>query len=586
MGLPYISVFFTSSEKTNNLNFSIENSTIRVRKFEDKHTALIVLGTPILGETITYDGIWSQVTDQGLPPEFLRKVNGEFLFLTLDKKTRSLRISTDRYASIPFFYISDNSSFFGSVFYKDVWKRLKLNNQFKLNEHAIFEFLWLQRLLGTKTYDSTSSFLLAATTLTYKSGTITTDRYWSPSFQKTSASIKDTAHQLARLLRQSTKRKTSDNPGRIGMFLSGGTDSRTVLAAFEEPPSSFTIGVSENNEVKIARAVANQVQSLHKFIPISQDPYSDNLDAMTMLGGGMHAFDHGIFYNLKQGSPKEIDVNFHGHGIDYLFQGMYLLTHNLTLFGRKTSFKRSDTIGDDFPTEYLNRIGHRLKNINLIEYVLPNRRADMLAQLRQSVEDIQELGENFCDTPDDQWEFMLIHALSRHYPFTNISSMATITEQRTIAFENDIFNLYLSLPKSHRIDGKIARNALKILNPSLAAIATANTNQRPDHSPIARDARKLLRLIRNRMGPLRSNYLSPTAEERTWPDRGRVFATQKRLINTALDLQKSDALASLNFIDMDRLARDIPAWVKIPSYGAGSLLSFLITIDRFIKEDR
>ena len=88
------------------------------------------------------------------------------------------------------------------------------------------------------------------------------------------------------------------------------------------------------------------------------------------------------------------------------------------------------------------------------------------------------------------------------------------------------------------------------------------------------------------MGPLRSNYLSPTAEERTWPDRGRVFATQKRLINTALDLQKSDALASLNFIDMDRLARDIPAWVKIPSYGAGSLLSFLITIDRFIKEDR
>jgi hypothetical protein len=210
----------------------------------------------------------------------------------------------------------------------------------------------------------------------------------------------------------------------------------------------------------------------------------------------------------------------------------------------------------------------------------------MLAQLRQSVEDIQELGENFCDTPDDQWEFMLIHALSRHYPFTNISSMATITEQRTIAFENDIFNLYLSLPKSHRIDGKIARNALKILNPSLAAIATANTNQRPDHSPIARDARKLLRLIRNRMGPLSSNYISPTAEERTWPDRGRVFATQKRLINTALDLQKSDALASLNFIDMDRLARDIPAWVKIPSYGAGSLLSFLITIDRFIKEDR
>ena len=585
MNLPYITVSFAPNEKTDNLKLSIGNSTIQLRQFDNEHSTLIILGTPILGEKITYDEIWSQVTDVGLPPEFLRQVNGEFLFITLDKSSRCLRVSTDRYASIPFFYIKDKSTFFGSVFYKDVWEYLKLNNQIKLNEHAIFEFLWLQRLLGTKTYDSRSSFLLGATTGTYRSGTITVRPYWKPSFEKTDASVKDTSHQLAKLLRKSVRRKTSDEPDRVGMFLSGGTDSRTVLAAFEKPPATFTIGVSENNEVKIAQAVANQIQSRHEYIPINSDPYSDNLDAMTMLGGGMHAFDHGIFYKLNQDINKKIDVNFHGHGIDYLFQGMYLLTHNLTLFGRRTSFKRSDRIGDDFPGEYLNRIGHRLKNINLIEYVLPNRRVDMLAQLRHSIEEIQQLGEGFCNTLDDQWEFMLIHALSRHYPFTNISSMATIAEQRTIAFDNDIFDLYLSLPKSHRLEGKIARKALKILNPRLAAIPTANTNQRPDQSPLTRDARKLMRLFRDRIGPLSTNYISPTAEQRTWPDRGRMFATQHRLTNTALELQTSEALASLGFIDMDRLSRDIPHWVKTPNYGAGALLSFLVTIDRFIKQD-
>ncbi|MEC9292889.1 MAG: asparagine synthase-related protein [Chloroflexota bacterium] len=585
MGLPYISISFAPSEKINNLNLLMGDSTIPLRKFDNNHSTLIVLGTPILGEKITYDRIWSQVTNKGLRPEFLRQVNGEFLFLTLDKKSMSLRVSTDRYASIPFFYTSDNSSFFGSVFYKDLWEHMRLKNRLKLNEHAIFEFLWLQRLLGTKTYDSNSSFLLAATSVTYQSGNITTESYWRPSFVKTGAPVKDTARQLAKLLRQSAKRKTSDQPGQVGMFLSGGTDSRTVLAAFEEPPSSFTIGVSDNNEVKIARTVASQVRSPHQFIPISQDPYSGNLDAMTMLGGGMHAFDHGIFYHLKQGMPKEIDVNFHGHGIDYMFQGMYLLTRNLTLLGRRTSFKKSVQIGDDFPNEYLYRIGHRLKDINLLEYVMPGRRTDMLSQLQQSVADIQKLGQDFCNTLDDHWEYMLIHALSRHYPFTNLSSMATIAEQRTIAFDNDIFNLYLSLPKSHRIDGRIAKMALKILNPDLAAIPTANINQRPDHSPLARDARKFLRLVRDHMGPLRSNYVSPTAEQRTWPDRGRIFATQKRLINIAIELQTSDALGSLGFIDMDRLARDIPHWIKTPNYGAGSFLSFLITVDRFIKHD-
>ena len=218
MSLPYVTVSFASAEKTNNLKLSMVNSTIQLRKFENRHTTLIILGTPILGEKITYDGIWSQVTDNGLSPEFLRQVNGEFLILTLNKKSRSLSISTDRYASIPFFYISDESSFFGSVFYKDLWEHLKLKNRIKLNEYAIFEFLWLQRLLGTKTYDSSSCFLLAATTLTYQSGNITTERYWSPSFEKTSAPVKDTSHQLAKLLRQSARRKTSDQQAILECF--------------------------------------------------------------------------------------------------------------------------------------------------------------------------------------------------------------------------------------------------------------------------------------------------------------------------------------------------------------------------------
>ena len=583
MGLPYISVSFTPKRKRGILEFSMKNSTIRAREFDNEQATLIILGTPIIGERIVYEEIWTQVTDKGLPPTFLKQVNGEFLFITLDKKSETLRISTDRYASVPFFYIGDNSSFFGSVFYKDICNRLKRDNQLKLNKHAIFEFLWLQRLVGTKTYDSISEFLLAATTLTYRSGTITTNQYWRPSFLKTSSSVRDTSQQLAGLLRQSAKRKTSDNPGNVGMFLSGGTDSRTVLAALEKPPFSFTIGVSDNNEVRIARAVANHVKSTHKFIPIGQDPYADKLDDLTMLGGGMHAFDHGIFYKLNQHIPKEIKVNFHGHGIDYMFQGMYLLTRNLILFGRRTSFKKSEPIAHDFPTEYLNRIGHRLKNIDLIDYVLPHQRKDMTERLHQSIKDIMQLGDGFCETLDDHWEYMLIHALSRHYPFTNLSSMGTISEQRTIAFDNDLFDLYLSLPKSHRIDGKIAKNTLKILNPQLAAIPTANNNQSPDQSALGKDTRKLIRLLRRRIGTPDKDDIRTTAEERTWPDRGRMFTSQPHLTNAALGLQKSEAIASLGFINMDQLAKDIPDWIEHPSDGSGAFLTSLVTIDRFLK---
>ena len=585
MNLPHLSISFAAGA-TRKLELAIENCTIPARAFDSEQATLIVFGTPIHGNNIVYNEIWAEVTDGGLPPGFLGDLNGEFLLVTLDKKSGTLRISSDRYTSIPLFYVVDESGFFGSVFYKDVWKHLNRHNRSKINEHAVFEFLWLQRLLGTKTYDSSSLFLLAATTLTYRSGAATLQPYWVPSFEKTRASVKDSAHQLSGLLRQSIRRKTSDNPARIGLFLSGGTDSRTVLGSFAEPPASYTIGVCDNNEVRVARTIAEVAQSPHRFIQINEDPYSDKLDELTMLGGGMHAFDHGIFFEPSQQVAPEVDVMFHGHGIDYMFQGMYLLTRNLNLLGRRTSFKRFDSIGQDFPGEYINRIGHRLKDINLVEYVVGNRRTEMLEKLRYSVEEIQKLGEAFCRTPDDQWEYMLIHGLARHYPFTNLTSMGSAVEQRVAAFDNDVFDLYLSLPKSHRLDGKIAKNTLRILSPKLAAVPTANTNQGPVHTALEKDARRLLGLVKRRVGLERTNRLRAPAEERTWPDRGRMFATQPGLTDAAMALRRSEALSSLGFLDMDRLARDIPAWLESPGDGSGAFMTFLVTIDRFIKCDQ
>ena len=582
MNLPHLSISFTTGD-TPRLELSVDNCTIPAKTFDNERATLFILGSPVLGESIVYDDIWAQVTDAGLPSDFLKKINGEFLLITLDKQSGTLRVSSDRYTSIPLFYVADDSGFYGSVFYKDVWEYVNGNNASNINRYAVFEFLWLQRLLGTKTYDLSSSFLLAASTVTYRTGSATTDRYWVPSFEKTSASVKDSANLLSSLIRQSIRRKTSDNPGRIGLFLSGGIDSRTVLSSFEHPPVSFTIGVTDNNEVKVARKIANSVQSRHKFIAIDQDPYSSRLDELTMLGGGMHAFDHAIFYGLKQQISSDADVVFHGHGIDYMFQGMYLLNRNINFLGRRTSFKRSESIGPDFPGEYINRIGHRLKDIALLNYVVANRRDEMLGQLRHSVEEILESGEGFCQTPDDQWEYMLIHGLARHYPFTNLTSMGTTAEQRIIAFDNDIFDLYLSLPKSHRLDGKIAKETLKILNPKLASIPTANTNQSPNQSAIQKDVIKLIQLVKRRTGLQKSPRIEATAEERTWPDRGHMFATQPKLTEAALALQSSEALASLDFLDMDRLAKDIPTWLDSPAVGPGAFLTFLVTIDRFIK---
>ena len=123
------------------------------------------------------------------------------------------------------------------------------------------------------------------------------------------------------------------------------------------------------------------------------------------------------------------------------------------------------------------------------------------------------------------------------------------------------------------LDGKIAKETLKILNPMLASIPTANTNQSPNQSAIQKDVIKLIQLVKRRMGLEKSPRLEATAEERTWPDRGHMFATQPKLTEAALALQSSEALASLDFLDMDRLAKDIPTWLDSPEVGPGAFLT-------------
>ena len=65
-----------------------------------------------------------------------------------------------------------------------------------------------------------------------------------------------------------------------------------------------------------------------------------------------------------------------------------------------------------------------------------------------------------------------------------------------------------------------------------------------------------------------------------------MFATRPRLTDVGMALRKSEALESLGFLDMGRLGRDIPDWQESPGDGSGATMTFLVTIDRFIKCDQ
>jgi asparagine synthetase B (glutamine-hydrolysing) len=543
---------------------------------DDGRVCVAVIGAPIRNDRVDAEGVADAWLRAGDINAFLRGLDGQFLLLRLDRDRRRLIVANDRFTSIPLYWAEAGGHFIASTLYFDLFSHLRRQPGFALRKEALFEFLWLQKLLHDKTYDRFSRFLMPATVLAVGGERTEEQRYWRPDFTKVEArSEREAGAEFTALLRASVKRRTSDRQARrYGHFLSGGHDSRTVLAAFDEPPTCFTVSFSDNYEVACARRAAAAAHAPHRFLKLPADHFLRHLDDLGRLTGGMYAIDHGLFVGLEQDVQAHADVVFHGHGFDYLFQGMYLPARWMNLFGRPTFFRKLTPLHGDIAEKFLHDIPFRLKNVDLASLVLPERRAGLMDSLRAAAQAVIADGEDVCRTDYDRWEYLVVHALARHYSYPNISSKLTCAEQRTVSFDNDLFDFYCGLPARHRLSGQMLRHALKRLNPKLARIPTGNWGIAAGASPAYKTAflvgRKLLRHATGIQA-----FRAPTLADRTWPDRSHYLREHPNLFAKVREAVGSEELRdALDFLDWTKIEERIEDFAA-DSAAAGLLMSLL-----------
>ena len=85
----------------------------------------------------------------------------------------------------------------------------------------------------------------------------------------------------------------------------------------------------------------------------------------------MYTIDNALFFGIEKEVAPKVDVLLHGHGIDYMFQGMYVPSNTIELFGRPTFFKSKKHLTGNLADYFLENIGYRLKYLDLWEYLLP-----------------------------------------------------------------------------------------------------------------------------------------------------------------------------------------------------------------------
>ena len=265
------------------------------------------------------------------------------------------------------------------------------------------------------------------------------------------------------------------------------------------------------------------------FCQLSNDHLIYHFDEAIKICGGFHSFLDAFFIGINHNIINKNQIAIHGHGLDYFFQGSYLPTEWVKLFGKPTFFKKYRKIKGTFAHDFIKNVPYRVKGIEVDKYIKSDNRDKIFNELKLRIEDIVSKYSHDFSTISDKWDMLLIDTIGRHYSRPNIDSKSVLCNVRTPSFNNDLFDFFLALPHSMRINAFLPRSLLS--KSKIGKVPTANWLFPASDSPLLKTLKLIFRMFRRRFFR-NPNIRGPIAEDRTWPDLNDYLRQSLILQNT------------------------------------------------------
>ena len=310
----------------------------------------------------------------------VKKLRGMFAFAIWDDKNKLLLLARDRVGKKPLLYAYKNGVFsFASEFMALIAGG---NISKEVNLEAIPEYITFGYIPAPASIYKDIYKLLPGHILILRDRQITTQQYWQLDYsKKINIAFQDAAEQAGSLLEDAVKiRLYSDVP--LGVFLSGGVDSSTVVGLMHKFSSgnrvkTFSIGFDDKDfdELKYARIIAqhfntehhefivkpNALEILPELVERYGEPYADSSSIPT--------------YYVAKMTRQQVTVALNGDGGDELFGGYerYKAAYLARFYNRIPGFLRKGILepvidkipGRPYAKDKLNRIKRFLKGAAL-----------------------------------------------------------------------------------------------------------------------------------------------------------------------------------------------------------------------------
>ncbi len=263
--------------------------------------------------------------------DFLARVQGMFALALWDQGSKTLILARDRVGKKPLYYmVKDGHLFFAS----EIKALLKAEIPVRVDLKAMNYFMHLGFVPGEITMFKGVRKLKPGQLLIFKKGEIETKLYWDiTDFSNIPNGENFFGKRVKELLLNSiSERLVSDRP--LGLFLSGGVDSSTVLFFLEEiigasKLKTFSVGFDVdverekfNQDLSIARRTSEYFGTCHHEVMVSERDLIENFENVVYhMDEPIENETQIAMYMLAKYAKKEVAVVLSGNGGDELFGG-------------------------------------------------------------------------------------------------------------------------------------------------------------------------------------------------------------------------------------------------------------------------
>ncbi len=322
--------------------------------------------------------------------ELLNCINGLFSGVVFDTHKNELHIITDRYGLRPLYWTrlgnriawaSQTKAFLALPKFSPVIDPISRDMFFATGQLPP-DRTWLEGVAPVP----------AATQMTFRisDGSLTQRRYWSWDEITPHSGHHDQrelAHELGVRFRTAVEQRTT---AQTGLALSGGLDSRAILAAMPDAPETFTFGPPDSADVRIAAQAASVKNAPHTVLPIhSQNWLLPRISGVWYADGALDLLHmHGIEHLRQQKEACDICLNgaggdglagaghlFHPNGLSaYLKNKLHIQADRNTAQHLKTAFSEAGSAHAfyiDWRMRGFTLHGPRMGLLHGLEYRLP-----------------------------------------------------------------------------------------------------------------------------------------------------------------------------------------------------------------------